>query len=192
MKEHKTGKKRLHRVRLPLLILIALVIGLNLYAWNATVLAGNALPMPFGFGVAVVLSGSMEPELSVDDVIIVRPADAYAVGDNVVYQDGGTLVVHKIIAIDGETVTTQGTANNTPDDPIHQRYIKGRVTGVIPAVGGLIHLIRSPIVSLAILALAVYLLICAGRAEQREQQDKLGEIRAEIERLKRERDSSQQ
>ena len=191
MKKANKTKQIARRLRLPLLILIALVIGFNLYAWNASVLAGNALPMPFGFGVAVVLSGSMEPELSVDDVIIVRPAESYAIGDNVVYQDGSTLVAHKIIAIDGETVTTQGTANNTPDDPIHQRYIKGRVVGVIPTVGGLIRLIRSPIVSIAILALAIYFLICSNRAEKQEQQDRLGEIRAEIERLKQERDSSQ-
>lgn len=184
MKKANKTKQIARRLRLPLLILIALVIGFNLYAWNASVLAGNALPMPFGFGVAVVLSGSMEPELSVDDVIIVRPAESYAIGDNVVYQDGSTLVVHKIIAIDGETVTTQGTANNTPDDPIHQRYIKGRVVGVIPALGGLIQAIRSPIVSLIVLGAAILLLFRASKAEKQEQQDRFGEIRAEIERLK--------
>lgn len=190
MKERKAKKQILGRLRLPLLILIALVIGFNLYAWNASTLAGNELPMPFGFGVSVVLSGSMEPELSVDDVIIIRPADTYAVGDNVVFQDSHSLVVHKIIEIDGDTVTTQGTANNIPDDPINVRYIKGRVVGVIPALGGVIRVIRSPLVSAMILALAVFLLVRSGRAEQQEQQDRLGEIRAEIERLKQERDST--
>ena len=52
--------------------LLAVVIGLNVFSLNATRLAGDAVPMPFGFGGSVVLSGSMEPALSVGDLLIVR------------------------------------------------------------------------------------------------------------------------
>ena len=45
-------------------------MGINVYLWNASSLAGNAMPMPFGFGMAVVLSGSMEPVLSVNDLLL--------------------------------------------------------------------------------------------------------------------------
>lgn len=52
--------------------------------WRRLALAGNQVPMPFGMGVAVVLSGSMESELITNDVIIVRETNDYAVGDVVV------------------------------------------------------------------------------------------------------------
>ena len=87
------------------LIVVSLVLGINIYSWNAKSLTGNVLPMPFGYGGAVVLSGSMEPTIAVDELIIVKAEDGYEVGDIVVYQAGRILVVHRIVALDGETVT---------------------------------------------------------------------------------------
>ena len=55
--------------RLLCYLLISLVLGGTAYSWNARRLAGNAMPMPFGVGLSVVLSGSMEPTLSVNDLI---------------------------------------------------------------------------------------------------------------------------
>ena len=66
------------------LIVVSLVLGINIYSWNAKSLTGNVLPMPFGYGGAVVLSGSMEPTIAVDELIIVKAEDGYEVGDIVV------------------------------------------------------------------------------------------------------------
>ena len=71
-------------IRIGLLILVALIIGINLYTINASRIAGNAVPMPFGIGAAVVLSGSMEPALSAGDLLIVAESSSYGVGDMVV------------------------------------------------------------------------------------------------------------
>ena len=62
------------------------------------------MPMPFGFGISAVLSGSMEPEYSTDDLVIVRSTDVYQIGAVVVYQDGSTLIMHRIIAVDDDPV----------------------------------------------------------------------------------------
>ena len=70
MKKNKVGKDIL---RVLLLAVCGLVLGLNIYSANAKSLVGNHLPMPFGYGAAVVLSGSMEPTLSVGDLILVNP-----------------------------------------------------------------------------------------------------------------------
>ena len=48
-------------LRTVLLIICGTLIGVNVYLINAKTLAGNDLPMPFGYGAAVVLSGSLEP-----------------------------------------------------------------------------------------------------------------------------------
>ena len=53
---------------------------------NAKNLVGNNLPMPFGYGAAVVLSGSMEPAFSKGDLIIVKETDEYGLNDIVVFE----------------------------------------------------------------------------------------------------------
>ena len=47
-------------LRILVLIICGIVLGVNVYLANANSLVGNKLPMPFGYGSAVVLSGSME------------------------------------------------------------------------------------------------------------------------------------
>ena len=171
-------------LRIALLVFAALIIGLNVYSINASRLAGNSVPMPFGVGAAVVLSGSMEPELSVGDLLIVARRDSYAVGDVVVYQDGKTAVTHRIVDIDGETVVTRGDANNANDKPITLEQVKGEVVLTIPLVGYFVNIIKSPIGTLAILGLAIFLLERSFRAEKEKDKQKLDDIRAEIEKLK--------
>ena len=87
-------------LRIALLTLICTILGLRLYSWNASTLVGNTMPMPFGYGSAIVLSGSMEPALHVDDLIIVKQSDNYKVGDIVVFQNSRELIIHRIICID--------------------------------------------------------------------------------------------
>lgn len=173
-------------VRILLFVLISTVIGVGLYSWNAKSLTGNVLPMPFGVGVAVVMSGSMEPELSIDDLIIVKRAEEYRLDDVVVYQDGRSLVVHKIIAIDevNGTVTTKGTANNTPDEPISVTAIKGKVVKDYAVLGSVVTVLKSPIVTFLILGVAVLLLIGSYRKERKSEESDLAAIREEIEKLK--------
>ena len=106
------------RLRFVLLAFVAVVVGVNVYLWNARSLMGNTMPMPFGYGASVVLSGSMEPALSVGDLLIVREQAHYEAGDIVVYQSGSMPVVHRIVSISEEGVITRGDANNANDDII--------------------------------------------------------------------------
>lgn len=172
-------------IRIALLVLVALIVGVNVYTINASRLAGNVVPMPFGVGAAVVLSGSMEPELSVGDLLIVAERDSYAVGDVVVYQDGRMAVTHRIVSIseDGEVVT-RGDANNTEDEPITLAQIKGEVVFAVPFFGLAVNAIKTPLGTLCILALAIFLLERSFRAEKRKDAAEMDAIKAEIERLK--------
>lgn len=171
--------------RIILFVLISVVLGFSVYSWNAKSLTGNVMPMPFGVGVAVVMSGSMEPALSVDDVIFVVEKDEYNVGDFVVYQDGYSLVVHELIEKqDDGTVITKGMANNISDDPIAVDSIRGRVAFHIPAVGLLVTALKSPIATILILGAVIYLVILSYKKERQNEADKLAAIREEIQKLK--------
>ena len=173
-------------IRFVILAILAVVIGVNFYITNAARLVGDALPMPFGFGASVVLSGSMEPELSVGDMIIVVPSDSYVVDDVVVFQSGRMSVVHRIIGIEGEEVITQGDANNAPDDPIALSAVKGKVIFAIPYVGYLVNVIKTPIGTMVLIGLALLFLEGSFKKDKKKDTDELEALRREIEQLKNE------
>lgn len=177
-------KRRTGAARILLFVIISLIIGLSVYRWNAERLAGNAMPMPFGFGMSVVLSGSMEPELSVNDLVIIAKSDSYKTGDTVVYQSQGDLIIHKIIETDGVTAVTKGTANNIPDEPIQVEAIKGKLVIKLPKVGIAVRGIRTPIGVVIILAAAFLLLGLSYRREKAHDDAELEAIKAEIRRLR--------
>lgn len=186
----KRKKKLLPAIlRVCVISLAAVVLGVNIYNWNAKSLTGNVLPMPFGYGGAVVLSGSMEPAILTDELIIVKAEDSYAEGDIVVYQSGKMLVVHRLVAIDGESAVTRGDANNTDDAPIELSQIKGRVIYHIPRVGVLVRLLKTPVATVILLAAAVLSVELSYRKEKEKKSEELERIKAEIRRLKEEQES---
>ena len=181
------GKRKFPAIlRTAFLIVISLVLGVNVYSWNARSLTGNVLPMPFGYGGAVVLSGSMEPAIGVDELIIVKAEQDYNPGDIVVYQTGKMLVVHRIVAMDGETVITRGDANNTDDSPIAPAQIKGKVIAHIPHVGAAVRLLKTPAVTFGLVAAAILMVEMSFRKEKEKGDDELERIKEEIRKLKEE------
>ena len=183
-------EKRNHRTlwRRLLLALVGLILGVNLYQWNANSLAGNALPMPFGVGAAVVMSGSMEPTLSVDDLVIVAEAQEYAVGDIVIYQREQELIIHRIVDRQDETVITQGDANNVADAPVDQAQICGKLVVAIPAIGTAVLWLKSWQGTLVLLVAAILLMEMSWRKEKAQDVEEIETIKAEIRQLQKELD----
>ena len=173
------------------MILVAgLAIGLGIFSWNSTSVLGDQLPMPFGVGAAVVLSGSMEPTLKTNDLVIVTHRDSYEVDDVVVYEDNQSLVIHRIIETDGSSVITQGDANNIPDEAIDESQIKGAMLFRIPFVGNIFKFIKSLPGTIMIVALAVYLLYRSRVKEQEKDQKELLAIAEEIRQLRLKKQSA--
>ncbi|MBO5656651.1 MAG: signal peptidase I [Agathobacter sp.] len=166
-----------------ILAILGIIFGINIYSLNASRLTGNQIPMPFGVGASVVLSGSMEPTLSVDDLIFIKEAESYQVGDVVVYQSGNTPVVHTIIAMEDGMVTTQGDANNVADEPFPVENIKGIVVGSVPRIGALVRIIKTPIGTAVILGLAVLLVEMSFRKERKAKDYEKEAIMNEINQL---------
>ena len=179
-------KKKQSVWRTILFVLISVVLGFGLYSCNAQNLTGNLMPMPFGVGMGVVMSGSMEPKISVDDFIVVVKREAYSEGEIVVYQEHRLLVVHEIIRIEEDMVTTKGAANNSEDEPIPMSAIKGEVVLQIKGLGKVVRWMKSPFGTLLILTIAFLLLNKSYKAEskQSDETNELNEIKREIERLK--------
>lgn len=134
-----------------LILMIFVMFGCLLWQFNGGTLKVN------GYSLAVVLSGSMEPELAVNDLVLVKDKDDYRVGNIVVFRGQNEFIVHRIIEMDGDVVVTKGDANNKVDDSILVSDIEGVVVGYVPFIGMIIRLLKSPFV-LLILALILVLL----------------------------------
>lgn len=192
MQESKEEKNNRHNsiatsiIRRVILVILGLIIGTNAYLANAKTLTGNQMPMPFGYGAAVVLSGSMEPVLSKGDLIIVKEKESYKVGDVVVFQSGKSLIVHRIIKKDDKKVITQGDANNVADPEFDTQFIKGKEVFRIPYIGVLVDIIKTPTGTIVILILAFWMVEYSFRKQKNEDSKKQEEIKAEIRRLKEE------
>ena len=185
----KNGRKRYsfkNIIRFLLIILCGAILGFNIYFANASNLVGNQLSMPFGYGAAVVLSGSMEPELSKGDLIIVKETNSFFNNQIVVFQDGDSLVVHRIIEINDDQIITKGDANDIPDNPIDKGRIKGEVIFNISYLGSVIEFIKTPIGTIVIIALAILLLEIPRICEKQKDTEEIEKIKEEIKRLKNE------
>ena len=184
-KPEKSKKKSWKTVvRRVLLVLCGAIVGINVYLANARSLAGNQLPMPFGYGAAIVLTGSMEPTISAGDLIVVHKEPVIAVDDIVVYQSSGSLVVHRVIALADGTVTTQGDANNAADAPVERSAIQGKVLFHLPKVGSVVSLIKSPVATVCIIVAAIALVEIPHRKGKERDDAERQKIIDEIRRLK--------
>jgi signal peptidase I len=101
----------------------------------------------------IVNGNSMEPKLHKGDLMIVREADSYGVGDVVAYRhpDIGP-VIHRIVGREGDRFVLQGDNNSWLDTyrPLESELI-GKSWIHAPSAGKLIELLRFP-GSMAVLA----------------------------------------
>lgn len=125
-------------------MILVLILGLMVCFTGIRKLSGNQLPMPFGIGMANVLSGSMEPTFSRGTLLIIRKTQTVSKGDIVVYQSGQSLVVHRVTDIQKDQIITQGDANNAPDPAFAKTKIRGIVIFWIPYLGRILNAIHTP------------------------------------------------
>lgn len=101
-----------------------------------------AIPKVIGFQEFNVISGSMEPQISVGSIVYVKPVafEELNEDDIVAYEAGASVVTHRIVSIDRDNrlITTKGDANSSPDFmPVAYTNIIGRVTVHIPFLGAI-------------------------------------------------------
>lgn len=140
-------------------IVLALLLAANLYLIFMQRVAGVPHPTIGGYSVAVVASGSMEPALSVDDLILNHARDQYAEGDIITFSSGNSLTTHRIVAITRQGYVTQGDANNTHDpDTVPPQAVVGCVVARIPFLGKGIVFLKTPL-GMTLLVLTGFLMI---------------------------------
>ncbi|HLS03592.1 MAG TPA: signal peptidase I [Actinomycetales bacterium] len=113
--------------------------------------------------IIIVSGSSMEPTYFENDVVVLRKAAQYDVGDVIAYKPFHGIkasVIHRIAAIDEAGEMTLRGDNNTFDDPFYPDYedIQGRALFSIPKIGLLFSFVSQPIVwvSLLLIAFGIY------------------------------------
>lgn len=122
------------------------------------VILKEQMPLVFGYGNAVIITGSMEPEIMPGDIVTIRKQRDYAVGEIVTYQGNNNFITHRIMEKTPDGYITQGDANNTDDGEISKSRVIGRVVIVIPKIGNLILFFKSPL-GMLILIFALFAII---------------------------------
>lgn len=138
-------------VKIAVKALICLLAGIllvyNVYMLIARYALKQDMPTVFGCAFAVVASGSMEPYLSVNDMIVTRAQEGYAVGDVIMFYDAarGEYVTHRIIIASDGVYTTQGDANSSPDRTVvSDGAVVGKVVAVLAGAGTAVRFLQSP------------------------------------------------
>jgi signal peptidase I len=120
----------------------ALVFGLAAWICLAPPALGGATTYATTFGT------SMAPRLDPGDLVLMRAAPPYRVGDVVGYRDSNLkrLVLHRIVGGTAETGFTMKGDNNDFLDPVHPReaQVVGRLTTRVPHAGAIIERFRAP------------------------------------------------
>ena len=94
----------------------------------------------------VVISGSMEPEITTGSMAFIdgdlKEPD---IGDIIAYRTGKNTVAHRVIGEKGEGYITKGDANEVADPaPVSPGQVEGTVVFNIPGAGKLLSYIKSP------------------------------------------------
>ncbi|MBQ4638218.1 MAG: signal peptidase I [Clostridia bacterium] len=168
-------KKCLHRFLLALkklcICLFLAVLLINVYVIGARAFMGDPLPTVFGYSWAVISSGSMEPAIKVNDMVIIKKQDDYNVGDIVTYRSGNISVTHRVVEKSDTGCITKGDFNNV-EDPylIPMENIVGRVVGIVPWVGLFVGYLKTPkgVAGLVIIGLILALKPMVGQRESKE------------------------
>lgn len=180
-----------------LCILLVPIILMNIILITRTYLNPDKLPGIFGVKPAIVLSGSMEPEIHTGDLIFIHETEPSALreGDVICYLTSGKAVTHRIMDItageDGlPRYVTQGDANNTAD---RLAVTDGQIEGIwrggrIGGLGNVILFIQTP-VGMILFIFCPLLLFILWDIRQRRRLDKAdaahtARLEAELEELR--------
>ena len=121
-----------------------------------------------GCALLSIESSSMSPAFPVNSVVLAVPVDFddLAVGDVVTYvlDESGTLVTHRVVAIDEQarTLTTKGDANASADaTAVSADNVVGKVVLCVPGLGGALKAVSDGAARVPVIVCTAIVLVLA-------------------------------
>ena len=110
-----------------ILVILFIILAIIIFVKAKTLINGNNYFELFGYSVFEVATGSMEPAISKNDIIITKKNSTYEINDIITFSKDKNYITHRIISKNNDTYITKGDANNTADTPIETSSIIGKV-----------------------------------------------------------------
>jgi len=142
------------------MIILVIVLLILLFFLAELKLFGKRYINFFGYTVFQVVTGSMDPVIKIDDIVIVKLTSDVKEDDIITYKSDDNFITHRIIKKNDDEIITKGDANNTEDSPILQDDVVGKVVYIISNVAIWIKVFKEPkvVVSLIISIIIIRLL----------------------------------
>ena len=158
-----------------LCVILFVILAIVIYAKLAVTLNSDIHTNYFGYRIFEVASGSMEPTLQINDILLVKVNEKdINKNDIIAYKekDKDTIITHRIIDINNETIMVKGDANNTMDSPITKDQVIGKVVKVYPKLGVWKKVFADP-KNLILMFITLLLFDAALSYENKDKKDKV-------------------
>ncbi len=171
-----------------LLVILIPILLINMVIMIKSFVNKDEVPSVFGLKPMIVLTGSMEPEISKGDLVLAKNVnpDDLKVKDIISYRDNeDSIITHRIVSINTEGeryFTTKGDANNTNDSTeIKDNMIEGIYVCKIKGLGNVLQFIQTPvgiaIVVMFIIIVAFVLISISGGLKPSEDEELMEEFK---------------
>ena len=112
------------------------VLGLIVYGKVTVTFTDKGYPNYFGYTFFEVASGSMEPTLEINDVILVHIGNEdLEKNDIITFKSEDAIITHRVLFIEGNIITVKGDNNNVVDAPITKDQVIGKVVKIYSKLG---------------------------------------------------------
>ncbi len=147
-----------------LYIIIIPIMLYDLYLIVQSFVNPGITPSIFGVKTFTIISGSMEPTINIDDIIITKKASSndININDIITFKTNNEIITHRVIDIEksGDKIvyTTKGDKNEVSDIvKIEYEQIEGKYLNKIPVLGKVLSILKNKIVFESII---VFLVLC--------------------------------
>mgnify|MGYP004442599309 FL=1 len=184
--------------------IIAILILLPILLMSIVILVDSythpdEVPSFFGWKPFIVLSGSMETQISAGDIVVVKEIDTNELkkGDIIAFKDGNIVITHRIAEvteIDGKTqYITNGDNNSTQDiGYVLPEQVEGVFKFKIARLGNIAMFIQTPLGMIVCLSIPIIIIILLQTADDKREKEELvaklnkqSKMEEEIEKLKK-------
>lgn len=180
IKKRRNRENKICRViSIIIYILLFPLIIYNISLIVQSVVHPNETPSFFGIKTYVIVSGSMQPEYDIGDIVIVKKVEEEDIkkDDVISYRNGQTVVTHRVIeeneVNNKKQFKTKGDNNNTED--IHEvtiDLIEGKVVGKVSKIGKLSIMLQDKISIIIIILLFYIYLVRSDKVKKRNERRK--------------------
>lgn len=139
-----------------LMVILGIIVLIVVYTFINLKILNHKYVSVFSYTLFQIASNSMAPEITTDDLILVKVTKDVKKGDVITFMDGDNLITHRVVEVNGPSYITKGDANNTNDKTVLESQIVGKVVKVLPNFGVWYKVITTPKI-IALICITLFL-----------------------------------